>query len=86
MHKTLVLILIGKRRESAVRVQNILTESGCYIKTRLGVHDGVLTECSDTGLIVLEVVGEKSVHEQLVKKLNGIAGVHAKMVELSLND
>ncbi len=86
MRKTLVAILVGKRRESAVSVQNILTESGCYIKTRLGIHDGVLTECSDTGLIVLEVVGEKQIHEKLVNKLNTLAGVHAKMVELSLND
>lgn len=46
-------IEIGNREEDAVKVQSLLTEYGCSIKTRLGMHEaGNL--CSSMGLIILE--------------------------------
>ena len=48
-------ILIGHREEEALKVQELLTRYGCYIKTRLGLHDtpgeGI---CSSKGLLILE--------------------------------
>ena len=57
MKKSILLILIGKRKDDAVKIQQILTAWGCIIKTRLGIHDGVLENCSDEGLLILELYG-----------------------------
>ena len=84
MEKTLLVILVDKRKEEAVTVQKLLTESGCIIKTRLGIHDGVLDECSNSGLIILELVSEKEKHEELSKKLNLLDGVKTQLVNLAL--
>ncbi|MCK5534149.1 hypothetical protein KAI68_03455 [bacterium] len=85
MAKSILIILLGKRKESAVSVQKILTQWGCLIKTRLGIHDGVLENCSESGLIILELVGDKSKKEEFTRKLNLLSGVTAKLVELSID-
>ena len=59
MEKSVMAILVGKRQETAVNVQKILTGWGCMIKTRLGIHDGILEDCSNSGLLILELVGEE---------------------------
>jgi len=84
MTKQVILILISNRKNNAVKVQKILTDWGCLIKTRLGLHDSVLDTCSEDGLIFLEVVGEKSKNEEMVRKINLIDGVNAKLVELAI--
>ncbi len=82
--KTVLLVLVSKRAKEAPIVQKILTGWGCLIKTRLGIHDGVLDNCSDSGLIILELVGEKAKQKELARKLNLLKGVNAKLVNLSL--
>ena len=62
----------------------MLTEWGCLIKTRLGLHEGVLDDCSEVGSIILEMVGDKDKHEELVRKLNLLAGVSAKLVDIPI--
>ncbi|RJP71261.1 MAG: hypothetical protein C4539_05135 [Ignavibacteriales bacterium] len=84
MKKTVLLILIGSRKESAVNVQKVLTGWGCMIKTRLGIHDGVLDNCSDQGLLILELVGDQSQKDELVRKISLIKGVTSKVVELEV--
>ena len=84
MEKTVLVVLVQKRGKNAVRVQKILTTWGCLIKTRLGIHDGVLDKCSDTGLIILELVGEKKKKQALAGRLRVLPGVKVKLVELSL--
>ena len=84
MNKSLLIILMHSRRASAVKVQKVLTDYGCMIKTRLGIHDGVLDKCSDTGLIILELVGAKAKKSALNKALKPLAGVKTKLVEISL--
>ena len=84
MEKTVLLILVDKRKESAPTVQKILTDWGCMIKTRLGVHDGLLDNCTNEGLIFLELVGEKAKKEELSRKLDLLDGVRSKLVDLAL--
>ncbi len=84
MEKIVMVLLISTRRETAVKVQEILTEYGCIIKTRLGIHDGVLDKCSEVGLVILELVGDDKDIEGLQNKLSGIKGVTSKIVRLSL--
>lgn len=75
---------MSTREETAVKVQKILTGWGCFIKTRLGIHDGVLENCTDTGLVFLELVGEKEKHKEITRKLNLIKDVDARLIELKI--
>lgn len=86
MEKSILLILINNRKESVEKVQKVLTGWGCYIKTRLGIHDGVLENCSDHGLIFLELVGEIDKHEELMHKLKLIKGIDVKLVSLQVTN
>ena len=85
MKKSILLILIGKRKEDAVKVQQILTAWGCIIKTRLGIHDGVLENCSDEGLLILELYGTEEQKEELTRKVSVLTGVSSKLVELRVD-
>ena len=82
MEKTVLIILIGNRKDSAVKVQQILTAWGCLIKTRLGIHDGILDKCSDNGLVILELYGTKEQKDELARKVALIEGVSSKLVDL----
>ena len=84
MQKTLLLILVDGRKKSAVNVQKILTEWGCLVKTRLGIHDGVLENCSESGLLILEMVGDAEKHEELARKISVLPGVSTKLVNLEV--
>ncbi len=83
--KSFIVIVINKRKKEAVTVQKILTEWGCLIKTRLGLHEGVLDDCSDIGSIILEMVGEPDQNKELARKLNLLAGVNAELVNIPID-
>jgi hypothetical protein len=77
-----VLIKIDHRATEATRVQGILTDFGCNIKVRLGLHEVSKEFCANDGLVVLEVEGEKAIIDQMLEKLNAIEYVNAKMIEM----
>jgi len=83
--REIVAMIISTRDETAVQVQKILTAWGCMIKTRLGLHDGVLDNCTQTGLVLLEMVGEDGKIEEITRKLNLVKGVQAKRLTLRLD-
>jgi hypothetical protein len=84
MKKSVLLVLIGSRKDSAVNVQKVLTGWGCLIKTRLGIHDGILDNCSDQGLLILELVGDESQKQEMARKIALIKGVTCKLVDLEV--
>jgi hypothetical protein len=84
MAKTILLVLVGKRKETAVKVQQVLTAWGCIIKTRLGIHDGVMDNCSDEGLLILELYGTDEQKEELARKVAVLPGVSSQLVNLQL--
>lgn len=84
MEKTILIILIGMRKESAVTVQQVLTAWGCIIKTRLGLHDGVLENCTNQGTVICELCGTKEENDELARKIAVIQGVSSKLVTVSL--
>lgn len=51
-------IEVENRKDAVTQVQNLLTDFGCYIKTRLGLHEASDNRdvCSDKGLIILEFI------------------------------
>ncbi|MBO8140209.1 MAG: hypothetical protein J7J43_03360 [Thermosipho sp. (in: Bacteria)] len=84
--RTVMAILIDNREKNATSIQELLTEYGCFIKTRLGLHEGVPQYCSNSGLIILELVDDEKKHEELKEKLNQIPGVKADLMRLSFNN
>ncbi|MGQ9643261.1 MAG: hypothetical protein ACUVT3_05345, partial [Ignavibacterium sp.] len=69
-----------------VQVQTVLTGWGYMIKTRLGIHDGVMENCSDEGLLILELYGERKKMQELARKVSLIKGVASKLIDLSIFD
>ena len=69
---------IQNRGENAIRVQQLLTEYGCYVKTRLGLHEVDDKFCSTGGVLILEMFGDLAKCEALRDKLNTIDGVEVK--------
>ena len=80
--KRIMIVVMKNRRKTAVGVQHVFTDFGCFIRTRIGLHDDVMERCSNSGLILLDLAGAKAEHRKLAGKLNAIAGVKAKLVEV----
>ena len=80
-----MMILVGDRKEAAQAVQQALTDHGCLIKTRLGMHGEPKNPCSEKGLIILELIGDPANQQDLFNKVEEIPCVHAKMETLSVN-
>jgi hypothetical protein len=74
---------ITDRLKNAVDVQKLLTEYGCNIKTRLGLHEISATLCGPNGLLLLEMAGELANGHELADKLNAIDGVEVQKMEFT---
>ena len=76
-------VRMDNRTSNASQFQKVLTENGCKIKARLGLHEVSEDLCATDGLIILQPYGEKDEVEQLVKELNGLDGIKAKLIDLN---
>ena len=81
MAQKVVVIGVQHRREEAEKLQRVLTEHGCEVKARLGLHEAG-SVCSDEGLIILQLVPDEPKADSLVEELNKLDGIKAKMVEV----
>ncbi len=75
----IMIVRIGYRRENSPKVQEILSKFGCSIKVRLGLHEAG-DVCSDEGLLILQLCGDKEEMLKLEKALNEMESIQAKMV------
>lgn len=78
----LLLVKIASRSQAAQKVQQILTEFGCHIRTRLGIHEASPTFCAEDGLILLELRGGREETQPLEEALSRVPGVTVFAVEL----
>ncbi len=76
-------IRMDNRVGNALKFQEVLTQNGCNIKARLGLHEVSENACANDGLIILQPCGEKEEIEQLVKDFNRLEGITAKLMDLS---
>lgn len=60
------------------KVQELFTEYGCSIRTRLGLHEAGSNFCSPNGLIILEMVADDAESHKLADELNALEGVEVK--------
>jgi hypothetical protein len=82
MAKRIILgIQVTNRVQKILDVQKILSEYGCNIKTRLGMHDVDETSCSSTGLLLLETYGEEAAILTMEEKLRAIGGLNVQKME-----
>jgi hypothetical protein len=71
-------IRIDDRIKEAGHVQKLLSQHGCSIKTRLGLHEVTDNNCSTSGLILLELAGAKEDQTKLQLDLAKIQGITLK--------
>jgi hypothetical protein len=55
--------------KDATKVQDLFSEYGCYIKTRIGLHEVQGNFCSPGGVILLEMFGDEAKCVELRDKL-----------------
>ncbi|MCL4216506.1 MAG: hypothetical protein KJ052_05820 [Candidatus Hydrogenedentes bacterium] len=73
-------IHITDRATNASDVQRLLTQFGCSIKTRIGLHHVDEKLCSPNGLILLEMFGDPAEMDSLRNKLSAIEGVQVQQM------
>lgn len=76
-------VRMDNRISNAAALQQVLTDNGCKIKARLGLHEVSDNLCATDGLIILQPYGEKEEIEKLVQELNQLEGVKAKLIDLN---
>jgi hypothetical protein len=84
MSKVVLGVDIERRRNIATEVQEILTEYGCFIKTRIGLHEVSDDRqfCSENGLVLLELIRDAGNEgDELEEKLGQIEGITVKKME-----
>jgi hypothetical protein len=69
---------ITDRLKEVTVFQSILTKFGCTIKTRLGLHEVADDFCARTGLIILELTGNRDEFEKLEQELLKVEGLEVK--------
>jgi hypothetical protein len=82
MKYKIILIKIDHRIQEAASVQSVLTEYGCNIKVRLGLHEVSHEICAQDGMIILHADGSDQELNSMLEKLNRIEFVSAKMIEM----
>ena len=79
MECDIMVVKIGARRKNSPGVQEVLSQFGCSIKVRLGLHE-THEVCSDEGILILQLCGEREEMLRLETALNQMDKVKAKMV------
>lgn len=77
---TIIGVRLDNRTETAVEFQKILTQFGCIIKTRLGLHEASEQKCAHNGTILLEVIDDQEAKkfEDELYKISGLEIQHMK--------
>lgn len=75
---TIMGIKLINRENTALEFQKILSQYGCIIKTRIGLHSLQGGFCNPDGIILLEVIDDKEIvnFEHDLLKIDGIEVQH----------
>lgn len=80
MSKVILGVMLKQRIETSAKFQELLSEYGCYISTRIGLHIAGKDNCSPSGLVLLEIIsGNEDKAEELENKLKKLDVVVQKM-------
>jgi len=76
----LLAVHVTDRMTRAGAVQELFTEYGCSIRTRLGLHEASEGFCSPRGVILLELAGAPGPILELERKLAALEGIEVQKV------
>lgn len=79
--ESIMVIHASKRRENVEALQKVLTQFGCSIKMRLGLHEAG-DVCSDDGLIILQLVDVDGEVAEFKKALDMLSGIRYDTIEI----
>ena len=71
--RTILGVHVAQRTKHTAKVQKILTDYGCSIRTRIGLHEAGGGFCSPSGLILLEVVDRAGALAAALAKVPGVS-------------
>lgn len=77
-------IHINDRVSKAAGIQQILSKYGCSIRTRLGLHEVIDDYCSQGGLILLELTGDRAEWLKLENELLAIDQLEVQKMEFNI--
>lgn len=84
MNSNYILVTrLDERTSNAKEMQKILSESGCSIKARLGLHETSEDYCSTSGIIILQLFTDLAGAKELEKQLASLPGIQAQLVDLN---
>ncbi len=75
-------IVIEDRKNFANEVQDVLTEFGSIIDTRIGLHTGLEKSLNHEGFIILNLVDDDKKISEFEKKLKSIKSVRVKNIKV----
>ncbi|HBV68692.1 MAG TPA: hypothetical protein DEF04_11285 [Clostridiales bacterium] len=78
---SIMAVKVEERVAKAPDLQEILTEHGCIIKTRVGLHETDAERCSMNGIIILHLHGEKEEFQKLYDEIVALDGITPKFIE-----
>lgn len=79
MHRyTIFGIHVHDHSKTAKEVQDILTEYGCNIQTRVGVHQVQDNTCSPNGVILIQFLGDEEKAGEFQSSLESVEGVEVQ--------
>jgi|GEM_PF-114709 len=70
MMYTVFGIYVPNRIKLATDIQEVLTEYGCNIRTRIGLHN--VDKDPSNGLLLLEMYGVENIFKEIITKLKAI--------------
>ena len=79
---TIFGIRLSDRIKNSTELQNLLTEYGCIIKTRIGLHDTSCGVCSPYGIILIETIKNEERISSMINDLQNLQGVKFNIMEL----
>lgn len=81
MKETRILgILIRDRIKESGRTQGVLTRFAHLIRSRLGFHEVTTDVCSRTGIMILQLSGNREEWDLFQQELEQIGGVEVKVM------
>lgn len=79
MAKDIVVgIEVPDRNTHALEVQKIISEYGCHIHARLGLHEVKGKTCVSKGLIIIHMLCDENSCSKMLSKLRKLKGIKAK--------
>jgi hypothetical protein len=82
--RCIVGLRVKNRVEHVPELQRVLTECGCNIRMRLGLHDTGADFCSPDGLILLDLYGDDCSCSDIRMRLSAIEGVEVQTMEFDV--